>query len=254
MNRVFVQEHMFLAFLDTLGGVSESSSPYALQDADGLIRRDDLPDGWYLPTRFPGERSDDASAQIDSILGYDDAASAHRGEPDNAEQDDTTDGRWRYIEHAESHTRVFIRLQRQTFAVPEEVRITGVVYLPWRPGDPITSRLLRELPTAQIEAAINKRLFAVTGASRFENGRIILPSGRTLRAGEVLAPLGDPKRTPDFYELVALQHARLAADGDPNPTATMARNSEVALSTAQGWVAKARARGLLPPGRRGRAG
>jgi hypothetical protein len=255
MNRVFVQEHMFLAFLDTLGGVSESSSPYALQDADGLIRRDDLPDGWYLPTRFPGERSDDASAQIDSILGYDDAASAHRGEPDNAEQDDTTDGRWRYIEHAESHTRVFIRLQRQTFAVPEEVRITGVVYLPWRPGDPITSRLLRELPTAQIEAAINKRLFAMKREQTIAGGKIVLPSGRKVAERDLLKPLGGTaKQDPDFYQRVALQHGRLAQQGDKNPSATMADINGVALTTAQGWVAKARARGLLPPGRRGRAG
>ncbi|QOD93529.1 hypothetical protein IE160_11610 [Chryseoglobus sp. 28M-23] len=48
-----------------------------------------------------------------------------------------------------------IRLQRQMFAIPDEVRITGVIYLPWRPGNPITSQLLRELPTARIEAAIN---------------------------------------------------------------------------------------------------
>ena len=34
----------------------------------------------------------------------------------------------------------------------------------------------------------------------------------------------------------------------------MAQLNGVALSTAQGWVTKARERGLLPPGRRGRAG
>ena len=61
----------------------------------------------------------------------------------------------------DSGTRVYLRLQRQAFAVPEEVRITGVVYLPRVPGDPITSRLLRELPTAHIETSINKRLFAM---------------------------------------------------------------------------------------------
>lgn len=49
-----------------------------------------------------------------------------------------------------------------------------------------------------------------------------LPSGRTLRSLDLFEPLGDPKRTADFYELVALQHARLAEDCDPNPTATMA--------------------------------
>jgi hypothetical protein len=113
---------------------------------------------------------------------------------------------------------------------------------------------LRELPTSKIEAAINRRQFAVTDASHFQEGRMTLPSGRILRSTEVMQPLGDPKRNPDFYELVALQHARLTDDGDPNPTATMAGLSSVPLSTAQGWVARARHKGLLPPGRRGRAG
>jgi hypothetical protein len=114
--------------------------------------------------------------------------------------------------------------------------------------------LLRQLPTARIESAINKRLFAMKREGSATGGRILLPSGRKIRERDLLKPLGDPKRDPDFYELAALQHGRLDAQGDANPTATMARISGVALSTAQGWIAKARARGLLPPGRRGRAG
>jgi hypothetical protein len=216
----------------------------------------DLPPGWHLPDRFPGERADDASSQIDAVLGYADQAGSvaeGAGRP-GSQQNETADGRWRYIEHTATGTRVLIRLQRQAFAVPEEVRITGVVYLPWRAGSPITSQDLRQLPTARIEAAINKRLFAMKRVGAASAGKIALPSGRKVREKDLLAPLGDPKKTPDFYELVAFQHGRLASDGDANPTATMARTSGVALSTAQGWVAKARARGLLPPGRRGRAG
>jgi hypothetical protein len=229
---------------------------YGDQSYDGLLVEDDLPEGWYLPRRFPGERSDDASADIDQLLGYDDSITTdeQRESQLRSEHNETIDGRWRYIEHTATHTRVFIRLQRQVFAVPEEVRITGVVHLPWRPGDPITSQLLRELPTARIEAAINKRLFAITRTSTVVGGKIVLPSGRKVRERDLLKPLEDPKRTPDFYELVALQHGKLARQGDVNPSATMAQISGVALSTAQGWVAKARARGLLPPGRRGRAG
>ncbi|MGV8966826.1 MAG: hypothetical protein ACOH2F_11155 [Cellulomonas sp.] len=150
---------------------------------------------------------------------------------------------------------MYLRLQRQ-FAVPEEIRITGVVYLPRRPGEPITSQFLRELPTARIEAAINARRFAVRGTNTITGGKIELPSGRKVAVRDLLNPLGDPKQTPDFYELVALQHGRLTASGDANPPppATMAELSGVALSTAQGWVAKARTRALLPSGRRGRAG
>jgi hypothetical protein len=226
------------------------------QTYDGLLVPDDLPVGWYLPRRFPGERPDDASAAIDALLGYDDQTvedEEHQAQL-NSEQNETIDGRWRYIEHAATHTRVFIRLQRQLHAIPEEIRITGVVYLPWRPGDPITSQLLRELPTARIEASINKRLFAMTRTSTITGGKIELPSGRKIAERDLLKPLGDPKQTPDFYELVALQHGQLTVSGDANPSATMAELSGVALSTAQGWVAKARTRGLLPPGRRGRAG
>lgn len=226
------------------------------QTYDGLLVQADLPTGWYLPSRFPGERPDDASDEIDRILGYNDQAVTEHDRRAQLESDEneTIDGRWRYIEHEATGTRVLIRLQRQLYAVPEEIRITGVTYLPWRPGDPITSQLLRELPTARIEAAINKRLFAMQRTNIITGGRIELPSGRKVSERDLLKPLGDPKRTPDFYELVALQHGRLAAKGDPNPSATMADISGVALSTAQGWVTRARTRGLLPPGRRGRAG
>jgi hypothetical protein len=226
------------------------------QSYDGLLDQADLPPGWYLPKRFPGERDDDASGEIDRVLGYDDQVStdAQQQAQLESEQNETIDGRWRYIEHESTRTRVLIRLQRQAYAVPDEVRITGVIYLPWRPGDPITSQHLRELPTARIEAAINKRLFAMKRTSTITRGKIELPSGRSVNEREILTPLSDPKQTPDFYELVALQHGRLTSEGNTNPSATMAEINRVALSTAQGWITKARTRGLLPPGRRGRAG
>ncbi|MFF2387888.1 hypothetical protein [Agromyces sp. NPDC058104] len=226
------------------------------QSYDGLLLAEDLPDGWHLPSRFPGERDDDASAQIDAVLGYDDDATTEyqREGQRTSDQNETIDGRWRYIEHAATHTRVMIRLQRQMFAVPEEVRITGVIYLPWRPGDAITSQLLRELPTARIEAAINQRLFAMKWSATIMGDKIVLPSGHKVGRRDLLKPLGDPKKSPDFYELVALQHGQLTREGDRNPSATMAEINGVALSTAQGWITKARERGLLPPGRRGRAG
>lgn len=227
-----------------------TSQPWDQAD-DGLLTQADLPAGWHLAARFPGERADDASGEIDRVLGYDEQVA---GDDAGSEQNETGQGRWRYIEHEATATRVMIRLQRQLYATQEEVRITGVIYLPWRPGDPITSHLLRELPTAKIEAAINNRLFAMKRVTRVTGNKIILPSGRKISDRELLKPLGNPKRVPDFYELVALQHGKFSGQGDENPSATMAQVNGVALSTAQGWVAKARSRGLLPPGRRGRAG
>ena len=68
------------------------------QSYDGLIVSADLPDGWHLPSRFPGERDDDASAQIDAILGYNDQVTteADRQAQLDSEQNETIDGRWRY--------------------------------------------------------------------------------------------------------------------------------------------------------------
>lgn len=229
-------------------------SPYALQDTDGLIQQSDLPEGWFLPNRFPGERSDDASALIDSILGYSDGFDGDT-EADASDINEITDGRWRCLERTDDRSRVLIRLQRQLYAVPEEVRITGIVFLPRRPGDPIASKHLRDLPTAQIEAAINKRLFAMKRERTITGGKITLPSGARIAERDLLKPFEtNAKQDTDFYEKVALQHGRLLQQGDQNPSATMAQINGVALTTAQGWVAKARARGLLPPGRRGLAG
>ena len=222
-----------------------------------LLVPEDLPAGWAMPDP-PVIASAAESVAIDAALRYDRRVYPTPGpDGDLTGYNDGRDGRWFLIQHVQSSTRVLLRLQRQYVLLQEpmgEVRITGIVYLPEQAGDPVASPMLRNLPTSRIEAAINRRQFAVTGASHFEGGTMTMPSGRTLRSEDVMKPLGNPKRTPDFYEVVALQHTRLVDDGEPNPTARMAEISRVPLSTAQGWVARARAKGLLPPGRRGRAG
>jgi len=222
-----------------------------------LLVPEDLPAGWAMPDP-PVIASSAESVAIDAALKYDKRIYPTPG-PDGelVGYNDGRDGRWFLIQHVQSYTRVLLRLQRQYVLLQEpmgEVRITGIIYLPEQAGDPVASPMLRNLPTSRIEAAINRRQFAVTGTTRFEGGTLTMPSGRILRSQDVLKPLGNPKRTPDFYEVVALQHTRLVDDGEVNPTARMAEISRVPLSTAQGWVARARAKGLLPPGRRGRAG
>lgn len=223
-----------------------------------LLVPEDLPAGWRMPDPTPIDPDTD-SAALDAALKYEKWVDPEPGLDRNLRSghNDGRDGRWFLIQHIESSTRVLLRLQRQYVLAQEpqgEVRITGIVYLPEWAGDPVASPMLRNLPTSRIEAAINRRQFTVTGTTRFEGGTMTMPSGRILHASEVMKPLGNPKRTPDFYEVVALQHTRLVDDGEPNPTARMAEISRVPLSTAQGWVARARAKALLPPGRRGRAG
>lgn len=212
---------------------------------DELLQGEDLPADWYLPDyAYRDDMTIDPTDPIDIAVRY----------YDSDKVDELAQVSWKLIEHTPTHTRVFIRLQYDEYAVPPEVRITGVIYLPWRPSDPITSQLLRELPTAKIEAAINKRLFNMKQTNTLTGSKIVLPSGKSITRNKVLTPLPDPKSEPDFYELVALQHQELSRNGSKNPTAEMAEINAVALSTAQGWVAKARSRNLLPPGRRGRAG
>lgn len=223
-----------------------------------LLVPGDLPAGWQMLDHSPIDPDRD-SAAIDAALRYDTWVDNAPGLARKLQSGHSNIdyGRWYLIQHVETSTRVLLRLQQQNILGQRpmgEIRITGITYLPEWAGDPVASPILRELPTSKIEAAINRRRFAVTGTTRFQEGRLTLPSGRTLQSSEVMRPLGDPKRTPDFYELIALQHSRLTDDGDLNPTATMARISNVPLSTAQGWVARARRKGLLPPGRRGRAG
>ena len=223
-----------------------------------LLVPEDLPAGWQMPDPMSIDPERD-STQIDAALRYEQWVDPAPGLDRrlNSSHNNIDAGRWFLIQHIESSTRVLLRLQRQYLLDEEpkgEVRITGIIYLPEWAGDPVASPMLRNLPTSRIEAAINRRQFTVTGASRFEGGTMTMPSGRVMRSADVMKPLGNPKRTPDFYEVVALQHTRLVDDGEPNPTARMAELSRVPLSTAQGWVARARRKGLLPPGRRGRAG
>jgi len=55
------------------------------------------------------------------VLGYDDSAVTDERKRSQMESEspETIDGRWRYIEHTATHTRVMIRLQRETWRTPE---------------------------------------------------------------------------------------------------------------------------------------
>ena len=59
---------------------------------------------------------------------------------------------------------------------------------------------------------------------------------------------------PDaFYVAVAAVYRQLAATS-PRPVADLARDNAVPVTTAQRWVKEARRRGMLGPGRPGKAG
>lgn len=109
--------------------------------------------------------------------------------------------------------------------------------------------------TARIEAAINRCRFPTVPPPPGSRAATILDDLPTaIPIAEVLQPLEHPKSDPKFYIRVALQHDTLVRDGDPDPSATMTEVSGVALSTAQGWAARAREQRLLPPARREQTG
>ena len=162
------------------------------------------------------------------------------------------------IQHVQSSTRVLLRLQRQYVLLQEpmgEVRITGIVYLPEQAGDPVASPMLRNLPTSRIEAAINRRQFAVTRHHRILRGwhthDALRPHTPLNRGHETV---GEPEAHPGLRPVLSPCNTPASSTTGTGPTARMAEISRVPLSTAQGWVARARSKGLLPPGRRGRAG
>ena len=155
-----------------------------------LLVADDLPAGWRMPDPSPIDPDRD-SAQIDAALRYEQWVDPEPGIDRrlNSAHNNNDYGRWFLIQHVESSTRVLLRLQRQYLLMEEpkgEVRITGIIYLPEWAGDPVASPMLRNLPTSRIEAAINRRQFAVTGASRFTGGTLTMPSGRILKFEDVM--------------------------------------------------------------------
>ena len=108
----------------------------------------------------------------------------------------------------------------------------------------VTAALLRRLPVGRIEAAVNALAHAAGGGPRWR------------AEAKVPAHLRDSavRGYPDeFYEVVARAYRSLSALS-ARPVGELAEANDVPVTTAQRWVKEARARGLLPPGRRGKAG
>jgi len=56
------------------------------------------------------------------------------------------------------------------------------------------------------------------------------------------------------YEAVASEYKQLMLSGENKPGKVLAERYVVSPSTMRGWIAQCRKKGLLPPGRQGRAG
>lgn len=108
----------------------------------------------------------------------------------------------------------------------------------------LSAEVLRAVPVGRVEAAVNAYLHGDTeGIPRTANPRI--PA--RLRANRAT---GYPH---EFYEAVAGAYQALASRS-PRPVLELANANDVPVTTAHRWVKEARQRGLLAPGRSGKAG
>lgn len=131
----------------------------------------------------------------------------------------------------------------------------------------ITAGALRDVPIGRIEATINGTPLLLQ-AARSAVGKPD-PLLKRLKTGPVrrfasddadqvselaFTPLGRPDRTDPaaFYAHVAARY-RVLVQQTSKPGVAMALEAEVPVATARRWINEARRRGLLPPGRQGRA-
>lgn len=113
-------------------------------------------------------------------------------------------------------------------------------------GTPVSASHLRGVPLGRIEAHANATLHpdAADTSDRVAATGVIPPH---------LFDLSGRGRSDEFYAEVAAVYASLVSETH-QPVAVIAEKNQVARVTAHRWVKQARDRGLLPPGRPGKAG
>ncbi|MGY1736348.1 hypothetical protein [Geodermatophilus sp. SYSU D00684] len=134
----------------------------------------------------------------------------------------------------------------------------------------ITSAALRNVPIGRIEATINGSPLLLAAARSAEDApdplverletqpvpdfRDALSGNSDQRLPSVNEPLARPDRSDPaaFYSRVAMRYLLLVRD-TAKPAVAMAEEAGVPVATARRWINEARRRGLLAPGRQGRA-
>lgn len=126
-------------------------------------------------------------------------------------------------------------------------------------GD-IDSTVLQRLKPARLLARITPMLRvidAVDGSADDDDGvtlgvlRAQVPERRPRSPRRKL--LGRPDGGDGFYERVAAAY-RSATETSDTPAVVLAGENDVPVETMRRWIKEARRRGLLEPGRKGRAG
>lgn len=108
----------------------------------------------------------------------------------------------------------------------------------------VSAEVLRTIPIGRIEALANALLHPHAAEQGWRD---------VARLPDDLL-LADGRNRPDeFYATVASTYRHLVT-ASPRPVADLADANDVPRSTAHRWVKEARRRGMLPPGRPGKAG
>jgi hypothetical protein len=171
---------------------------------------------------------------------------------------------WAYVLSSElEDAQVWLRLERTDTGryVVSSLHIEGAVDGP----------LLRSLPLSRLEAAANGPGLDRSIQWRIEEGSPVGPglwpdpaerdhllesflmTERAPRLKFHVPAEGVSKKPDEFYVRVAKAYSWLAGRTS-RPAAELAERNDVPLSTVHRWVKEARRRGLLGPGRPGRAG
>ena len=109
----------------------------------------------------------------------------------------------------------------------------------------VSAGVLRAIPVGRIEAAANAQLHPAAPPAPLRRPRARIAA--SLRSNAV-------RGYPDaFYDAVASSYRQLVA-ASSRPVGDLAEANGVPVTTAQRWVKEARRRGLLAPGRPGKAG
>lgn len=108
----------------------------------------------------------------------------------------------------------------------------------------LSAEVLRAIPVGRIEALANALLHP-HAADRGWRADARLPDRLLLEDGR--------RRSDDFYASVASTYRHLAS-ATHRPVVELAEANEVPRTTAHRWVKEARRRGMLAPGRPGKAG
>ena len=190
-----------------------------------VIPQEPLPEGW-TPDR---DLSDDEGDALDRIL-----FSEEQRNPAAPR------ARWSLIRNAQTGEKAWLRLFEQG-----EAGVTALVFTPRSIDSRIINRSVRSIPLAAIELSLQEQS---------QRRRRQLDHRLFDKDWDPDEPVGNPRETNHFYERVALQFLSLKENGEARPVARMAEINQRPLKTVQGWVTDTRKKGLLPPGKRGRAG